>query len=63
MCILFIVISGFLTISFYMNGEFILASVTGIICAILFVFFIRNLINNVPCLFGKRTDCHKTQKE
>ncbi len=33
-----------------MNGDFILALAlaTGIICAILFVFFIRNLINNMP---------------
>ena len=50
---------GFLSVSFYSNGDMGFTLVSGFISAILFFFFIRNLINNGPCLFGKRNDCHK----
>lgn len=59
MCIVFIVISGFLAFSFYMDGAMLYALVSGAICAVLMSFFIRNFINNAPCLFGRRTDCKK----
>ncbi len=59
MCIVFIVITGFLTFSFYMDGSMLYASISGLICSVLLIFFVRNLINNAPCLFGKRTDCKK----
>jgi len=59
MCIVFIVISGFLAVSFYSNDQLLFALGSSIVCLVLLSFFIRNLITNSPCLFGKRTDCGK----
>ncbi|MCU7938588.1 MAG: hypothetical protein KZQ64_09815 [gamma proteobacterium symbiont of Bathyaustriella thionipta] len=59
MCIVFIVITGFLAFSFYMDGSMLYALMSGSICAVLMIFFARNIINNAPCLFGSRTDCKK----
>jgi len=59
MCIIFIVISGFLAVSFYSNEQLFFALGSGIVCLILLSFFIRNLITNSGCLFGKKTDCRK----
>jgi ABC-type lipoprotein release transport system permease subunit len=59
MCIIFIVITGFLTFSFFMDGSILYAAISGVICGVLMIFFIRNIINNAPCLFGRRTDCKK----
>ncbi len=59
MCIIFIAISGFLAVSFYMNGDIAYAVPSAAVGVILLIFFIRNLINNSACLFGRRTDCNK----
>lgn len=59
MCIIFIVITGFLSISFFLQGDLILAIINSIIFVILSFFFMKNLIKNGPCLFGKRSDCKK----
>ena len=63
MCIIFIVISGFLAVSFYSNGDIIPAIASGLICFVLLFFFARNLYNNGACLFsnlfGKKKDCRK----
>ncbi|MCK5648614.1 MAG: hypothetical protein KAI22_07010 [Gammaproteobacteria bacterium] len=61
MCILFIAISGFLAVSFYTNGDITYAVMSGAVCSVLLIFFIRNMINNSACLFGRRTDCNKKQ--
>ena len=61
MCLIFIAITGFLAVSFFMNGDVIYSILSGAICFVLLMFFIRNLFNNGACLFGLRTDCHKKQ--
>ncbi len=61
MCLIFIAITGFLAVSFFMNGDIIYAILSGVICFVLLIFFIRNLFLNGACLFGRRTDCHKKQ--
>ncbi len=58
MCIIFIVISGFLAVSFFVNGDIAYAIPSGAVCLVLLIFFIRNLIKNSGCLFGHRTDCN-----
>ena len=59
MCIVFIVISGFLAVSFYSNNQLLFALGSVLVSLVLLSFFVRNLITNSPCLFGKRTDCRK----
>lgn len=61
MCILFIVISGFLTVSFYTNGDITYAVISGVVCSVLMIFFISNMINNSACLFGRKINCNKKQ--
>ncbi len=62
MCIIFIIITGFLSVSFYTNGEIFFALISGVICLILASFFIQNLIHNSGCLFGNKSNCRKDKK-
>ncbi len=59
MCIIFIVITGFLSVSFFSSGDMLFALLSGLVCTVLLGFFIRNLVTNSACLFGKKTDCGK----
>lgn len=59
MCIIFIVITAFLAISFFSNGDTLYAVLSAAVCSVLLFFFIRNLINNGACLFSRKKDCNK----
>jgi len=51
------VITGFLSVSFFSSGDMLFAALSGLVCSVLLIFFIRNLVTNSACLFGKKTDC------
>ncbi len=59
MCIIFMVVTGFLAVSFYSNGDTFYAALSAAVCCVLLFFFIRNLINNGACLFSRSDDCNK----
>lgn len=63
MCVIFVIITGFLAVSFYSNGAIVSAALSGMVCVILLIFFINNMIKNRACLFGNKTDCHKKRAQ
>lgn len=59
MCFLLTIIFVVATIALYSHGLVLQASISGIIAAVALFFFIRKLITNGRCIFGKDRDCNK----
>lgn len=59
MCFLLAIIFVVATIALYAHGLVLQASISGIIAAVTLFFFVRKLITNGRCIFGKDRDCNK----
>ncbi|MFA5215223.1 hypothetical protein [Sulfuricurvum sp.] len=59
MCFLLTIVFVIATFSFLSHGLIPHAIISGIIAAIFLFFFIRKLIFNGRCIFGKARDCDR----
>lgn len=59
MCFLLTIIFVVATIALYSHDLVLQASISGIIAAVALFFFIRKLVTNGRCIFGKDRDCNK----
>lgn len=59
MCLILTLAFIFATLTFYSQGLIIQATMSGVIATISLFFFIRKLITNGRCIFGKDRDCNK----
>jgi hypothetical protein len=59
MCFVLTLILLFAAFSFFTKGLIIQALMSGALALIALFFFIRKLIKNAPCIFGKDRDCTK----
>lgn len=57
MCFILTVVFMIATYTFYTSGLMIQAVLSGILAALALIFFIRKLILNGRCIFGKSRDC------
>lgn len=59
MCFILTIAFVIATVTFFSKGLLIQAVMSGVIAAIFLFFFIRKLITNGRCIFGKERDCNK----
>ncbi len=58
MCFLLTIAFVIATVSFFSHGLIPHAIISGVIAAVALFFFIRKLIFNGRCIFGKDRDCN-----
>lgn len=57
MCfVIFMGVGGF-AVALWMHGHVLYAAAAGTVSAIFFLFFVKKMVKNAPCIFGKRRDC------
>jgi Na+/glutamate symporter len=59
MCLILTFAFFLATLSFFSQGLIPHAIISGIIASVFLFFFIRKLITNGRCIFGKDRDCNK----
>ncbi|HEX5329041.1 hypothetical protein [Sulfuricurvum sp.] len=59
MCFILTLVFLFAAFTFFSKGLMIQGLISGMIAAFALFFFIRKLLKNAPCIFGKDRDCNK----
>ncbi|AFV96699.1 MULTISPECIES: hypothetical protein [unclassified Sulfuricurvum] len=59
MCLILTLAFIFATLAFFSHGLIPQAIMSGVIASLSLFFFIRKLITNGRCIFGKDRDCNK----
>lgn len=57
MCFVIFAVLGAFSIALWMHANLFYAALTGAVSIVFLLFFVRKMVKNGPCIFGKRRDC------